>query len=420
MAQNDHGGGCLLFIIDWIATKIRNKRIREHNEYARGVNAYQSMPVGALLPPSSYKDNIIISGGKQGERLHICEQILRNAFNTKHPVILIHAANGVLERIVAGNSFGTVVNDRNKMFDALTSYDFNEIFQIVTETCKVKYDIKPTARYVLQVVYELLTIAGKTPYFTSFANCPYFDLNNTIAKRLSKGSISQSKANELNRLLLTGQAECPKIDTFFSDMKAQIGYMQAQDPGGVGANSVLSSIINQRSLCIDMRSSANVMLMELIVNSLVVAMNRGYDFTLLIDDVAFTNNELLKNAVCQKSNHRNILVSNDLYSLTGGKEDTFSTLVGTADKTVLFAHSSSTSCEKWSRYLGEYEKIDVAENINSGWFQSSRWGYSTNSGQTETLKREHKVKPEQLKSLSQSEAFIYDKRTDDLIQTFIV
>ena len=161
------------------------------------------------------------------------------------------------------------------------------------------------------------------------------------------------------------------------------------------------------------------MLLELIVNSLIIAMNRGYDFSLLIDDIAFTNNELLKNAVCQKSNHHNILLSKDLYSLTGGKDETFSTIIGEAEKTVLFAHNSSTSCEKWSKYLGEYEKIDVAHNQNSGFSQSSKWGYNTNSGQTETLKREHKVKPEQIKSLSQNEVFVYDNTNSNLIQTFI-
>jgi len=149
-------------------------------------------------------------------------------------------------------------------------------------------------------------------------------------------------------------------------------------------------------------------------------MNRGYDFSLMIDDVAFVNNDMLKNTVCQKSNHRNIIVSKDLYALTGGKEDIFSTIIGEAEKTVLFAHSSNISCEKWSKYVGEYDKIDVSYNSNSGWSQSSKWGYNSNAGQAETLKREAKVKPEQINRLSQNEAFIYDHATGSLIQTVII
>ena len=417
--NNDSGGGCLLWFINWIFNIFRNKRIRKYNRQARGVEEYSSATAGTLFPPNTYRDNIIISGGGQGDRLRLCEQVIRNAHNANHPVIIIHTVNGALENIIAGNNLGTVVNGNNKQFDAFTSFEFNEIVQIVADTGKSKYDIKPAGRYVLQVVYELLSSQGRKPYFSNFANCPYFKLNDQIASRLSGGAITQDTADRLNSFLLTGQAECPKIDTFFSDLKSQIEFISAKDPKSVGAVSVLTAIKKKRTLCVDIKSSSNTMLLELIVNSLVIAMNRGYDFSLLIDDVAFTNNELLKNAVCQKSNHRNIILSKDLYSLTGGKEDTFSTIVGEAEKTVLFAHSSSTSCEKWSKYLGEYEKIDVQYNQNAGWNQSSKWGYTQNTGQTETLKREHKVKPEQIRSLSPNEAFVYDNAADSLIKARI-
>ena len=170
------------------------------------------------------------SGGGQGERLRLCEQIIRNAHNANHPIIIIHTANGALENIIAGNSLGTVVSGNNKMFDAFTSFEFNEIVQVVTDTCKAKYDIKPDCRYVLQVVYDLLVSQGRKPYFSSFANCPFFKLNDQIATRLGSGAISTDTADKLNSFLLTGQAECPKIDTFFSDLKSQIEYMSAKDP----------------------------------------------------------------------------------------------------------------------------------------------------------------------------------------------
>jgi hypothetical protein len=416
---NDSGGGCLLFFIDWIASIIRNNRIRKYNKQARGVEEYQSISVDALLPPHTYKDSVIISGGSQGERLHICEEILRNAYNAHHPVIILHTANGAMENIIAGNGFGTVVSERNKQFDAFTSFEFNEIYQVVTDTCKSKYDIKPSGRYILQVAYDLLLNRGKKPYFSFFASCPYFELSDSITTRLNSGAITQHIADKLNSLLLTGQTECPKIDTFFNDMKSQIDYLSAPDPAGVNAVSVLSTIKKNQILCIDMRSSANVMLMELIVNSLIIAMNQGCDFSLIIDDIAFVNNDMLKNTVCQKSNHHNIIVSKDLYALTGGKEDVFAAIIGEAEKTVLFAHSSSISCDMWSKYVGEYDKIAVSQNHNSGWSQSSKWGFNSTDGQTETLKREAKVKPEQINRLSQNEAFIYDHTNGSLIQTVI-
>jgi hypothetical protein len=418
-SNNDSGGGCFLWFVDFIAGIIRNKRIKKYNKQARGLEEYQSTAVGALFPSHTYKDSIIISGGSQNERLHICEGLIRNARNANHPVIILHTSNGAMENIMAQNGFGTIASERNKVFDAFTSFEFNEIVQAVTDTCKSKYDIKPTGRYVLQVAHDLLVNRGRKPFFSAFASCPYFELSDHITTRLNNNAITQNEADRLNSFLLTGQSECSKIDTFFSDMKSQTAYLSASNPNSGSTESVLSAIKKNQILCIDIRSSANVMLVELIVNSLIIAMNRGHVFSLMIDDIAFMNNEMLKNAVCQKSNHHNIIVSKDLYALTGGKEDVFSTLVGEAEKTVLFAHSSNVSCEKWSKYIGEYDKIDVAYNRNSGWNQSSKWGFNSNDGQTETLKRESKVKPDQINRLSPNEAFIYDHTTGSLMQTII-
>ena len=418
--NNDSGGGCFLFLIHWIFSSIRNRRIKKYNKEARGVETHPSIPVDTLLPPHTYRENIIVSGGGQAERLKVCEQILRNAHSSNHPIIALHAANGRLENIIARGGLGTVVNSSNKTFDGFTSFDFNEIVQIVTDTGKSRYDLKPPGRYVLQVVYDLLASQGLRPYFANFANCPYFQLRDQITSRLNSGTINQITADKLNSLLITGQAECPKIDTFFSDMKDQMEYMSASNPSSTGAASVLSAIKNKQTLCIDIRSSSNTMLLEFLVNSLVIAMNRGYDFSLLLDDVPFTNNEFLKSAVCQSSNHRNIILSKDLYSLVGGKEDTFFTVAGGAEKTVLFAHSSRTSCEKWSKYLGEYEKIDVAYNDSGTLSQSSKMGYNMNTGQTETRRREHKVKPEAIGSLPQNQAYIFDNAASKLIQAAIV
>jgi len=172
-SSNDSGGGFFLWTVETISKHFRNKRINKQNIQARGVEEYKSADVDALFPPHIYKDSVIISGGSQDERLHVCEAILRNAYSASHPVIILHTANGAMENIVARNGFGTVVNERNKMFDAFTSFEFNEICQFVTDTCKSKYDIKPAGRYILQVVYDLITNRGKKPYFSSFASCPY-------------------------------------------------------------------------------------------------------------------------------------------------------------------------------------------------------------------------------------------------------
>jgi hypothetical protein len=417
--QNDSGGGCLLWIINWIGDIIMNRRIRRHNKQSRGLEEYKSITTDILFPAESYQEGIIISGGDTGERLRFSERIIHNCFTQGRPMVILHLANGGLENIVARNNYGIIANKRSKQFDAFTALKLQEISQIVFDTCKSKYDIKPAGRYILQIVNELLACKNTRPYFSNYAGFTYHQIPERINDCLTSGSITQDVANNLNSLLMMGQAECAKIDTFFYDMKAQMSHIATDDANRTGGASILSAIKNGKIICLDLNSSANVMLVELIVNSLTIAMSRGYEFSLFLDDVAIANNELLKNALCQKSSHNNIICSKDLYALLNGKDDVFNTIVGEAEKTVLLSHGSHLSCERWSKYIGEYDKIDVSHNTNAGWSQSSKWGYSTNQGQTMTDKREYKVKPEQINRLSQSEIFIYDNQTGSLIQTHV-
>ena len=420
--QNNSGmgcSGCLFWFIDFICGIIRNRKINKYNKQSRGVEAYQSMTTDVVFPAESYQENIIISGGDSADRLRFSERIIQNSFGQGRSMIVLHLSNGGLERVIARNNFGVIVNKNSKTFDAFTSFELQEIGQVVLDTCKSKYDIKPAGRYILEIVYEILRCNNMRPYFSNFANCPYHQLADKINDRLNMGLINQNAADNLQRRLMMGQAECAKIDSFFYDMKAQLSHIATANANTSGGTSVLSAIKQGKILCIDLNSSANIMLVELIVNSLIIAMSRGYEFSLFVDDVAIANNEPLRNILCQKSNHNNIICSKDLYALLNGKDDVFTTIAGEAEKTILLSHGSHLSCEKWSKYIGEYDKIDVSYNTNSGLSKSGNWGYNANRGQTDTLKREFKVKPEQINRLSSGEIFIYDNQTRSLMQTVV-
>jgi hypothetical protein len=245
------------------------------------------------------------------------------------------------------------------------------------------------------------------------------NLSGVISERLKNGLISQDKANHLNALLSAGQGESPKIDTFFSDVKAKIQNISVKDPKITKPYGIVSAIANRQILCIDLKSSSNILSLELFANSLQIAMNRGLEFSLMLDEIAFANNDLLLSVLGQATSTQIIMLSDDLYSLLGAREDIFAALVGRTEKTVVYSHSSNASCEKWSMYLGQYDKIDIANNRMAGWFQSNRWASSAHHGQTETFIRELKVKPEQIRGLSHNEAFIYDGAVGNLLQATV-
>jgi hypothetical protein len=415
--SDQNGGGLISWSINSIGDIITRYRIHKHNKQARGIEECRSVTPDTLFPAQSCQENIIISGGDSWGRLQLSECLIKNSLNQGRSMIVLHIANSGLESIV--NNLGVVVNRNNKLFDGFTSFSLQEICQIVLDTCKAKYDIKPNGRYVLQVVYELLSNKKIRPYFSNYARCPYHQLAEKINERLANGLITQDAADKLHSLLMMGQAECAKIDSFFYDMNAQMSHIATDNANKTGGSSVLSAIKKGQILCIDLNSSANAMLVELIVNSLIIAMSRGYGFSLFLDDVAIANNESLKNMLCQTSSHNNIICSKDLYALFGGKDDVFRTVAGLAEKTILLSHGSHISCEQWSKYIGEYDKINVThtKSVNEPHDNNET---SINRGQTMSDKREYKIKPEQINRLSQGEIFIYDNQTGSLIHTNVV
>jgi len=417
MASNqNNGGGFMLWAINSIFSIFRNRKIRKLNKKARGVKQIKKVTTDTLLPLDSYQDNIIISGGGDLERLKFSERILQNSFAQKQTLVALHLGNSSLENVVAGNNLGIIASQNNKTFDPFTSFEVHEIWQVVVDTCKAKYGINSNGRYVLQVVHDLLVAQKIRPYFANFTNFNYRQIPSRINDCLSAGFITKTQANDLNSLLSAGQSEIAKIDNFFNDMAIQVKHIVASDPAKAQAQSVLSAIKFNKTICLDLQSSANTMLVELLANTLMIAMGRGYEFSLFLDDIALANNEALKGILRQKSNHNNIICSKDLFVLLDSDESIFSNIVGVADRTVLLSHGSHISCEMWSKYIGEYEKIDVARNTGGGVFQSGRWGSFAQSGQTMQDKREYKIKPEEINRLPQGQVFAYDKRNSDLIQ----
>ncbi len=274
MSDSGGGGGGLWFV-DFIVDKVNNRRIKKYNRQSRGLEQYKSITADVLFPVDSYDESILISGGNLDERMRLSERIILNCAAQNRPMIILHIGNTGLEQLITQSGCGIAVSRYNRQFDAFTSFTLPEMFQVMTDSCTSKYDIKPAGRYIMQIINELLTARKQRPYFAACANMPLHQLPAEINNALSAKLISQDAASNMNSLLMMGQAEIPKIDSFFYDIKAQCGHIQTDKPGGT---SILSAIKNNKILCVDINSSGNTLLLELIVNSINIAMNRGFEF----------------------------------------------------------------------------------------------------------------------------------------------
>lgn len=415
MADNNNGGS--LWLLDFIVDRINHRRIKKYNKQSRRLEQCKNITTEELFPADSYDENILISGGSIDGRMRLSEQVIRNCAACSRPMIILHVGNTGLEQLAEQNG-GIAAGRNNRQFDAFASFHLPEMFQVMTDTCKSRYDIKPAGRYILQIVHELLAARKQRPYFANCVNVPLHQLSGAISDALAKGLITRDAADQLKSLLRMGQTEIPKIDAFLYDIKTQCGHIQADKPGGTG---ILSAIKNNRILCIDLNSSGNTLLVELIVNSLIIAMNRGFEFTFFLDDVTVAGNELLQNMLCQRSGHNSIICSKDFYALMNGNDNAFNMLVGGVEKTVLLSHGSHISCEKWAEYIGEYDKIDIQNTNAGGWrYYQGSYNYGSNYGKTMTDKREFRIKPEEINRLGVAGIIVYDSRTGKLVRTRVI
>ena len=86
-------------------------------------------------------------------------------------------------------------------------------------------------------------------------------------------------------------------------------------------------------------------------------------FYLVIDDIPVTDENSL-NKICngRSGSIKYAMCSGDLYSICGGDEKIFGSVLGSSKKWFVFQHTSGISADKWSSAFTKYKKIGVTTN----------------------------------------------------------
>jgi hypothetical protein len=309
-----------------------------------------------LFQKTTNNENILLSGKATSTRLKFAEQVIENAISEKHSMIILHKANKSLERLVENKNSVIIANSQQKVFDPFTYLTLLEITQLVFETQAAENDFKHNSRYLIQILYEIIACHGSRPYFSNFQNLKFSDITEILNSCMSIGLLNQEQADNLLSLLKMSESECEKVETFFREIATQIEHILAPDPNHTDAVSIISAIKNNKIFCIDIHSAKNTILVELIVNSLLVAKSRGYKFTLFLDDIYIPNREQQNEIFIRSNDHNVIISSSDIYLLVRGRDDIFSDTISEMDKIYIMAHDSQASCERWVAYLCRCDK----------------------------------------------------------------
>ena len=113
-----------------------------------------------------------------------------------------------------------------------------------------------------------------------------------------------------------------------------------------------------------------------------------------------------------------MISSDDLYSMTGGDERTFSTLIGNSQITIVMSHTSGNSSTKWAEVFGQYDKYETSYSKSKGSSRRTPFSVFSSPHQSSSIsiseRREYIVKPEAIMRMGYGEAYVLSAARGEL------
>ena len=394
------------------------------NEANRGVIEYEPCDVGAFYKLGTGLKNCIVSGGSNQYRVSALVRYAENAINNNLPTIILHEGNKELENQMryAFSSTGKYIeiNENNPCFEPFYKLNAMEITNQIFEAAPKEYDIKYSARYYIEGISEILTKKGKNLSFNMFSTCPHHLIFDKVDELRMNGIISDAEEQSIKSKLMMGQGENFKLDTYFSGFKLENDLiLYGKNRMSRRPVNIISAINNKNVVCIDVSSSANKLLINILISQLKLSLTKNFKYLLLIDSISINANEKYADYIKGITGKVNYMFSSeDFYSMTGGDDKIFSTLVGNSHINIVMSHSSANTAQKWSEVFGMYDKYETSYSKTRGSTRRTPFSILSSPNVQSTVsvneKREYIVKPEQIARMGVGEAYIAVSFIDEI------
>jgi hypothetical protein len=405
------------------------KEIEDKNKANKGITKYEPCSIACFFDPNEPVENTVVSGGTNEVRALSLVSILINSYNQNLPAIVLHESNSYLESQVkslfGSSSNITIINKSNPTYEPFWGLQDSEISKLIIDSVTKDFDIKHNAKYYLEGMAAYIREKRIEPFCNMFIQCPHHELFDKIDNMVSSGKMNDSKAQKIKSMLMMGQSENYKIESYFHSLENQISGILAKK-GNPSVSSSIAKVMNKPGIIlIDIVSNTNNLVINLLVSQIKIAMSKGKRMMLISESLSVENNEMLANLLKMKSDKcRVVTSSSDLYAMCCGDDKLFHTVIGGSSKVVIHSHSSGSSAAKWSEVIGYYDKQEASQSYSSGKSCNNPFTLfpSTNSNSTVSysLKREFIVKPEEITRMKYGETYIYDSVHNELAHTVIV
>lgn len=414
----------MMSIINRLIEGHNKKVIEENNRISRGVIEENRISAANAYDDGCIK-NSIISGSENFVRAELIAEAVKYCDSLNQPMVILHESDQELENAICSSigNIAVIINDLNPCFDPFYNRSDDEIVKIITETAKKSYGAKDNVRYCIKGMVGCLRAAGRIPSLKSFATCPYKELYGKVDSLINAGRITQNVGEQIKSDLMKGQDEFAKLESYFSDLLYQAEPIIVSSRNTV-VYDVIRTISERKIVAIDVGSSLNTLLIDVILATLKIAISKTMVSVVLSDITIDSNHESLKKFVCTKNKRCALaLSSSDLYAITCSDEKVFYTVLGNSEKNVIMQHNSAVSADKWSKAIGYYDKTESSYTYSKGKTQggiSLFPSYNVNEATNYATKREEIIKTEQIQRMQNNEMYIFDRSQNQLIHTFVL
>jgi len=400
------------------------RRIENENIVEQGVVKYQPSSIEAFFDETEAMGSMVFSGGLNPIRCRAISRAIECAYLQGYSVVAVHADNQELENTLLnsfGNQYVSIVNKGNPVYDPFYGKSNSDINRLVLSSGTKGIEVGSSGLYYLEGISDFIRSKGIVPYIDMYITCPHMELFDKINDLELKGVIDSEKARQITSKLMQGEIERSNIENFFSRLSTQSNGIIAKKPQLKYAVNVEKAFRGKQIISIDVCSSTNTILLNIVINEIVMEMEKGKRVLLIADNIPLqTSNALQQLVKSLGANCSVILSADDVYSLFGGEENEFFAFAGKCSKTILSKHSSAFSSQKLSEFIGYYDKKEITGTFSENANYVGQWGMGASSTASVTVKREPIIKPEELNRMSADEVFIQNKHTGEISFTTIV
>lgn len=411
----------------WLANRRTRQTIRnieKNNELRKNITLYEPSDIEGFIERDSRVGSYIISGGLQSYRARTAASVVACSLSQGVPVVVLHEGDRELENSIAVATAFTnnkvIIKHSTSVYDPFYNRSNQEICNLIMNSVRTPGDIGTLGQQYILGISDFIRSKNIPPYCEMLVRCPHDELIEKIDDAENLGYLTSQKAAQIRGLIMQGQSERANVQAFFSQLSYQATGVLSSHGSRSHAVNIRTAVEHAGLLMIDIGSSTNDLLVNLLVNEIKDMLSSGKKLMLVIDRIAINSNVLLSNIVKSLSARcLTCILAEDVYSVLGADDNVFHSFVGNACKCVVYAHSVGLTCNKWSEVFGYYDVDRVSHNMGSN--QNYQWGYgfgSQNSINVST-NREFIVKPEEINRMASNEVYILDRNAKELAFTTI-